>query len=44
MKWPRLRVKCSWGFFLKNFQFKIICFIFAPLWQKKKQIKVSGQL
>jgi hypothetical protein len=32
----------AWIFFVKLFVVKIICFIFAALWLKRKQIRVSG--
>jgi hypothetical protein len=32
----------AWIFFVKLFVVKISCFIFAALWLKGKQIRVSG--
>ena len=32
----------AWIFFVKLFVFKINCFIFAALWLKRKQIRISG--
>ena len=32
----------AWIFFIKLFVVKIDCFIFAALWLKGKQIRVSG--